>query len=843
MRTVKLLVYIALLAALTVMVGGAAVAQDATASVRFVHVIPGVSGLDVYVNNNLSVSGLGYGESTSYITAPSGELNIRVTLANVSSALWQQTISAPADSTLTLIASAADPLAFDVYEDSLASTDLGTTRFSIVHAIGGGANVDLVAEGQTIATSLAYRASLGTIDAPAGTYAFTVLPEGGTEDAPLLPALSLGLDGRTSYIVVLYGPATSPAVLVLDAPVNAEASAGFVSVTHGADGAPNVDVLFNDQLVVSGLGFGESTVHFPVDAGDYAVSVRVAGGGTEVAALDVTVAAGEYQSIAALGTLDDLTVEAYTEGAVNLAANAAQFSLTNSIPGAIITVTLQDGTELFSNVGVGLTTSSVTIPATRQPLTLNISAGTVGSSVEVPVTTFYGGEYYNLIALRDGTGSFTIDVNSTNISRSINSAPGGSGEIVAAAPTVAPTEAAPQTNTETSVVTAPTATPAGTTDTGTQVIIPVAPVAPTLPTARVVLDPGANLQLREYPRSDAFSLGRAPNGTVFVVNGRVGAPIDILTGEEILLADETEFVDPVTLLENDREDLAPVDTWLNVSLTTPDGTVTAWINALYVDVRSPRGEQQKLRELPTIPQNQPGSSDGTIVSPPAAPENFARAVVFNLDPGIGLNIRRTPESSGEILARILNGDKTQLVGFGESGDWAFVIYESPEGGTVRGWASTLYLRYEYRERAIELDEMISRDLLDEVDEATLRGSVTAGTSPVAQPTVDPLRGVTVAQVVGLDAGIQLNLRRTPDTSAEVLLRIPSGATMRVISRSGSEAWLEVEFDGTTGWVASLYTVLSFNGRPVSITDVPVSETFSATATPTPTPAPTATPEA
>ena len=98
-------------------------------------------------------------------------------------------------------------------------------------------------------------------------------------------------------------------------------------------------------------------------------------------------------------------------------------------------------------------------------------------------------------------------------------------------------------------------------------------------------------------------------------------------------------------------------------------------------------------------------------------------------------------------------------------------------------------------------------------------------------------------MVGLDAGVNLNLRRTPDTNAEVLLQVPMGASMRVISRSGSEAWLEVEFDGTTGWVASLYTVLSFNGRSVRLADIPVNGTFSATATPTPTPAPTATPGA
>jgi uncharacterized protein YraI len=190
-----------------------------------------------------------------------------------------------------------------------------------------------------------------------------------------------------------------------------------------------------------------------------------------------------------------------------------------------------------------------------------------------------------------------------------------------------------------------------------------------------------------------------------------------------------------------------------------------------------------------------------------------------------------------------SGESARLVGFGDSGEWAFVEFEPAEGGTVEGWAATLYLRYEFRGRAVDLDEMTSLGLLQPVDEATLRGSVTAGTAPVAQPTADPLRGVNVGTVVGLDPGVSLNLRRTPDTNAEVLAQIPMGANMEVISRSGSDAWLEVEFEGTTGWVASLYTVLSFNGRPINLTDIPVNATFNATATPTSTPTATATPGA
>lgn len=831
MRRIKLLVWAMIVAALAVTVGGT-VAQGTPASVRFVHVIPGVAGLDVYVNGNLSAANLGYGQATTYIGAPAGDLTIRVTLSGVSSTLWQQVVAGAPDSAQTLIASSADPLAFDVYEDSLDPAGLTTTRFSIVHAVNSGPNVDIVAEGQTIATALPYRGFLNTIDAPANTYTFTVVPEGGSVDAPVIPAAAFGLAGRTSYMLVLYGPTTAPTAMLLKSAVNVSGESGFVRVTHGAEGAPNVDVLFNGEVVVPGLAFGESTVHIPVEAGSYEATIRVAGGGSEISTASIEVAAGGAQTVAAIGTLDDLLVTSFADAVAGVTSRTAVVSLINGISGATVSLATADGMAIATDLGFGAASEAVSFEPSRQTMTLTINAGEIASTVEVPATAFYGGVFYNLVAVRDG-GNFSVDINPTSLAQAINSAPGAAAELVSLEPTAIPTSA--------EVAAPPTTVPE--VQPTQQVVIANAPTAPTLPTARVVLDPGANLQLREYPRSDARSLGLAPNGTVFSVNGRTGAPIDILTGDVIKLPDGTDFVDPVTLLPDERTDLEAANTWINVTLSTADGAVTAWINSLYVDLRTPRGEQQRLRDLPTVPLNQPGTSEGTIVATPAPPENFARAIVFNLDPGVGLNIRRTPETTGEVLGRVLTGGSMELVGFGASGDWAFVEYLPAEGGTIRGWAGTLYLRYEFRGRAVDLAEMTALNLLDPVDEATLRGAVTAGAPPLIQPTADPLRNVNVATVVGLDAGVNLNLRRTPDTNAEVLLQVPMGASMRVISRSGSEAWLEVEFDGTTGWVASLYTVLSFNGRSVRLVDIPVNGTFSATATPTPTPAPTATPGA
>lgn len=820
MRVVRLIVLATAVLLLALPMGVSA--QDAGAQVRLVHVIPAVAGLDVYINGNLTASNLGYGQSTGYVDTPAADLTVRVTLAGVTSTLWEQVVPAPPNSALTLIASSTDPLTFDVFEDSLDEVGLTTTRFMVIHAVNGAPNVDIIAEGQTIATGLPYRGFLNTIDVPANTYTFTVVPEGGSSDAPIVPATSFALAGRTSHMLVLYGPATAPSALLLKAPLDVAGDVGFVRVSHGADGAPNVDVLFNDDLVVPGLAFGESSVHIPVEAGSYTVTLRVAGGGAEITTAELEVAAGSAQTLAAVGTLDDLRVSAFADSIEFVAPRTAVVSLINGIPGSVVSLTLEDGTVVASGLAFGDASEAVTLSPSRQASTMSVAVGEVAADIDIPAIAFYGGTYVNLIAVREG-GSFGLDVNPTDLALAMNSAPGAAETLTSAEPTALPTTVA---------VAQPTPAPQSPAPTVQSIV--TAPTVPSLPTARVVLDPGANLQLREYPRADARSLGLAPSGTVFTVNGRVGAPIDILTGDVIPLPDGTDWVDPVTLLTEPNQDLEAVDTWINVSLTTADGEVTAWVNALYVDLRNPRGERQLLRDLPTVPQNRPGSSTGTVVSTPVPPENFARAIVFNLDPGVGLNIRRTPDSAGEVLGRMEAGQNARLIGIGQSGDWAFVEFEPAEGGTISGWAGTLYLRYEYRGRSVTLDEVRALNLLTDVDEATRRGVVTAGAPPLVQPTQDPLRNVNVATVIGLDPGVSLNLRRTPSVDAEVLTQIPLGAQVRVLSRSGSEAWLEVEYDGLVGWVASLYTTLSFNGRPVNIADIPVNTTFNATATPTPT---------
>ncbi|NLC66684.1 MAG: SH3 domain-containing protein, partial [Clostridium sp.] len=68
----------------------------------------------------------------------------------------------------------------------------------------------------------------------------------------------------------------------------------------------------------------------------------------------------------------------------------------------------------------------------------------------------------------------------------------------------------------------------------------------------------------------------------------------------------------------------------------------------------------------------------------------------------------------------------------------------------------------------------------------------------------------------------LNLRRGAGTNYGILLTIPKGGKVEVLSTSGS--WSKVNYKGTTGFVSSQY--LKVTGKPVEKPETPPVETPS-----------------
>ncbi len=830
------MIILCLLATLAVAVSGVMAQSDAR--VRFVHAIPGAAAIDVYTDGQLTVSGLEYANASTFANIPAGDHQLTVTQSGSSTPLWEQPFNAGAGSAQTLVAASPSDQSFLVFTDDLNPLPLGKARFTVAHAIPGGPVVDLVlADGRPVIPGIEAGIPAGTLDIPALTYDFAVVPAGESPANALVISEPLALSSGTSYTLLVHSTTGSAATLLLSAPATAESAGGFVRLAHAVAGAPAVDVYINDALAIPSLAFGQTTEHIAIPTGNYDVAVRAVGTVDDLLTTSLTVEAGQALTIAALGTAEEISAGIFIDDISGIDATQAKLSFINGIPGDVtVSASLADGTILGESIASGEASTTVSFAPTASEVALDVETDDSSTSIEIPAQAFYGGVYYNLVVV-DNEGTIELITAPTSLAQGIASAPGSSAPTVVEAPPAI--EVAAEPTTEPAAVVEPTVAP---------VIEPTpAPVAttPTGPSGRVFnLNANANLQLRQYPNSQALSLGTIPSGTMLTVNGREGELLTIPFSATPQPPEDYEYIDPVTLL-GERGDLLPEETWLNVTYNTPDGgSITAWASALYINVRDAGGKAVLLRDLPTVAANLPGESLNTAITGPQGRPDVVLAIVTNLDSTINVNIRRTPDQTSEALARVGNDTRLEFIGINETSDWVFVRYTPPEGGSVTGWISPTYLRYEYNQQPITLEGIEGRGLLVTTPSTTI-GEQLAGAGAVSIPTVDPARNAVIAQVT-LNAGANLNLRRNPNVNSEVLLQLPSGTRVLVLGRTGDSNWLNVTYEDIDGWIAArtdtaVFVNLSLNGRPIQIADVPLAaDEIEATADPDATAEPGAT---
>lgn len=809
--------------ALTVTAAFSAQGQTTSGSaIRFVHALPGAGAIDVYVSGDLAISNLAFGQASGYLNVPSGQYPLVVTQHNSPDQLWQQTVNAPNGGAVTLVVSSVDPLQFNVFGEDLNPIAIGKARFTAIHAIKDGPTVDIIlADGRPVVPGLQYGAPYGTLDLPAMTYNLAVVPTGASLSDAIIPASSYSLNSGTSYVAVAYGTASNPQLMLLQAPTRAESpDAGSLRFAHLVEDAPAVDVYLNDTLVAPSLQFSDSTTFMSVPAGLYTASVRLAGTQTLVTSGDVDVATGGAITAQVVGNTDTQNLMTSTENFAQLNPRTGLFKLVNAAAdGVSVSASLADGTSLTGKLPSGQD-ESVALQPSDSGVVVSVDADGVATNDPLNLSTVYGGVFYNAVAINGASGAKVVLLDPVSVAQGIASAP-TTGSQDSAVPTAAPVPTATATPVTVAQAEAPTPVPG-------VVIRPEATVAPPTegPTARVLLNPGANLQLRQYPSSAAFSLGLAPSGSSLLVVGRAGAPVPPAGSTPDPNAEE--FVDPAEDLADD-EDLDPASTWLNVIYVTPDGgSISAWVNALYLSVSDTRGHLQRLADLPTVPSNRAGSAQNTSIQPPSSPDRTIFAYTGNVSGNARIHIRRTPDITAESLALVPGGTKLVFIGLNEDQDWYFVRYED-ETGIVTGWTSAQYIT-SFERRGVT----VSLERIDELGElVTLtgdeRGGVTVRVAPTSSVPED-IRDLVVGTVFNLNPGANLHLRRSDNDSAESLALLPGGTIVTVDAQNVDGTWLRATYNGTVGWVFAQYIQLTLNGESYKLEDLPVVDT-----SPTPTP--------
>lgn len=826
--------------------------------VRFVHAIPGAAAIDIYTDGQLTLQALTFGTASGYIDVSAGAHQITVTQSGVTTPLWRQEVTVGENAAQTLVASATDTLSFTVFTDDLNSIAPGNTRLTAIHAIAAGPAVDvLLSDGRLVIPNLQYNQPFGTFDVPAGIYEIGIAPAGGSLDEPLLPATPFPLSSGTSNIVLVYGTAASPRGLLLSAPTHGDSTSGFVRVAHGIPGLSVVDVYIDDALAIPSLAFGKAVGYVAMPAGSYSVAVRAAGSSDDLLTGSVEVAENSFVTALLLGTAEAPELSVIVDDTSAITAEASTLSVVNALADdAVVSAALGDGTVVIEEVAAGDTDSVVVTPTAGSPA-IDVTTGDETVSIPLNLPAVYGGNVYTVIVTADEDGEPTVAaLPAVALAQSVASAPGSQtvaaqptsapaassgGEAVAAQPTATIEPVTDLLLTATAIIdqitqtaaaaqpAAPTATalPIQTDPTATPIEAAAQAVQPTLlptgtpgPTARVVINPGANLQLRQYPSAESLSLGLVPSGALLRVIGRAGEPE--FAPQETPNPTATLFADPIATARAEGVDFIPGDVWVYVIYDTPDGgTVSAWVNGAFISVTNPAGQFISLAALPFVPSNRAGQALNTAIQPPAPPQNVITLVVGNLDPGVNVHIRRVPDTSGESLGLVGSNTVLEFIGLNEAQDWAFVRYQTSPSSVVRGWVNMEFVSFQLNNNPIDMETLQLRNLLTTTpDDQRGDTGVPEGFVPPT-PTQNALRDTVVAEVIGLAAGANLHLRRTPSVLGESLALLPGGTQLPVSAQNETGEWLQVTHQGQTGWISTAFARLTRNGRPFNLAEVPV----------------------
>lgn len=690
--------------------------------------------------------------------------------------------------------------------------------------------------------------------------------------------------------------------LVSGLPPVETANTGLLRLVHGNAEAPAVDIYVGDKLVAAAIKFGTATPHLSFPATKLPVAIRIAGSPATSAALfsaeiDLSTIAAQTVVIAGTGAAPSAVVSS-DNTAAPLDPKQARVHLINAITAGEAALTIGSAT-LSSTQAAGLDVPAAVYPvvATAGNAKVELSAALDGGVLYDAILI---GTETNPQLVLAATG-LTESIGSAagaapvEVAAAPTTLPTTLPTTVAtvAAPTVAPTTAAAVVvptvaptlpPTAAAVAAVPTDIPAlaptvdinGTVQAQVQTAIAATALAVSaLPTAGadqptelpvvtdepppavtaapasgqidisqglwavVATDEGVNLKLREYPRDDAKTLALAPSGATLEVVGLRGPPAAPLRATP---TDQVRTLPTPTL---SYEGVDPTQIWLFITWTQADGEVTGWTKANFLRITKDgelviSDDFKEIFKFPLVPETTFGEVKSGAVTPIASEVVSILGTVV-VDPGVRLQVRRTPNITGESLALLDNGTEvvvlqqinipsTGAVGEPSNAVWFFIQFTT-NTGSVTGYVNSDFLRVTRRGRAVDLKD------IPETKEP-VPGQLT-GSLATVQPTRQA--GLT-ALVDKIDPNANLQLRRTPNAQGESLGLIPAGTQVQVIGRNGDGNWLFVNFNGTEGWINAFYVSLSKNGRRVKIEDVTnITTDADIAASITPGPSPTVTP--
>lgn len=356
------------------------------AKIRVLHASPDAPAVDVLVDGNIVLSDVPYKAASGYLNLTAGQHNIKVNAAGTDTTVIEVDSMFESDKKYTVIASDylsnISPL---LVTDNTAAPGSGNVKVRVVHGNPAAAAVDVYVTApdadltgvEPTLTNVPFQAISDFLEIPAGDYQIRVTLTGNMNVIYDSGTLALGSGGELTIVAVkaimgasplnllaLTGDSESPVLELMNAPV-------LVRVLHASPDAPAVDVLVNDNIVLSDVPYKAASGYISLPAGTYNFKVNAAG--TSATVIDVTtdLMKNTAYSVVAVDYLSDITAllipeEYYTPGQGNFKLRVLHGS--PSAPAVDVYITapganLMDVTPTLENVGFTDFSDNLEVPA------------------------------------------------------------------------------------------------------------------------------------------------------------------------------------------------------------------------------------------------------------------------------------------------------------------------------------------------------------------------------------------------------------------------------------------------------------------------------------------------
>jgi hypothetical protein len=332
------------------------------AQVRVAHLSPDAPDVDVWVDGDLTLEDVAFGDFSGYLELASGDHQVQVTQANTTMPfVLDETVTVEAGRSYTVAATGAlASLQATILQDDLQPTP-GQAEVRFVHASPDAPNVDItLLDGTPLFTDVAFGSSQSAA-VGGGAYSLQVRVAG--TDRVVLSFADVPVTAGTNYSVFATGfvaDGSLDALVTVDRKgasttiVDLEPAMASVRVGHLSPDAPNVDVVLDGSLVaeLTNVPFGAVSGYLDLRAASHDIAVFLTGTTVDpVLEATLTWRPGQKQTVVATGLASDLQALVLDDAVAAPGVGKSWVRFVHASPDApAVDVAVEDGPTLFDAI-------------------------------------------------------------------------------------------------------------------------------------------------------------------------------------------------------------------------------------------------------------------------------------------------------------------------------------------------------------------------------------------------------------------------------------------------------------------------------------------------------------